>query len=104
MQGTSFQSAAVLGIVENTTKEVVITVTFLRSPILIPLRSLTAITSILNHRMPIPFYKPAPSPPNAFKGVPLPRTTAHWLSTLFFHWITPILRIGYSRPLEAEGT
>ena len=53
--------------------------------------------------MPIPFYKPTPSPPNAFQGVPLPRRQANWLSTLFFHWITPILRIGYSRLLEAEG-
>lgn len=54
-------------------------------------------------RMPIPFYKPTPSPPNAFQGVPLPRSQANWLSTLFFHRITPVLRIGYSRPLEAEG-
>jgi hypothetical protein len=53
--------------------------------------------------MGIPFYNPTPSPPNAFKGVPLPRNDASWLSTLFLHWITPILRVGYSRPLEAEG-
>lgn len=53
--------------------------------------------------MTIPFYRPSPSPPNTFKDVPLPEAAAHWLSKTFFHWITPILRVGYSRPLEAEG-
>lgn len=31
----------------------------------------------------------------------LPETTAGWFSLLTFQWITPLLALGYSRPLEA---
>lgn len=30
-----------------------------------------------------------------------PEATAGWLSLLTFHWIGPLMRLGYSRPLEA---
>jgi hypothetical protein len=53
--------------------------------------------------MPIPFYHPKPRPPAAFEGVPLPQRTANVVSRTIFQWITPILQVGYSRPLELEG-
>ncbi|RSH93382.1 hypothetical protein EHS25_007738 [Saitozyma podzolica] len=52
--------------------------------------------------MPIPFYRPSPAPPAVFKDHQLPYHRANLLSRLFFHWITPILKVGYSRPLEAD--
>ncbi|OCF34449.1 cadmium ion transporter [Kwoniella heveanensis BCC8398] len=52
--------------------------------------------------MPIPFYKPAPAPPGIYGGQPLPEAKASTLSRVFFHWVTPIMRAGYSRPLEAD--
>lgn len=53
--------------------------------------------------MPIPFYRPSLAPPAVFKDHQLPYHQANILSRLFFHWITPILKVGYSRPLEADG-
>jgi hypothetical protein len=53
--------------------------------------------------MPIPFYHPKPRPPAVFEGVPLPQRTANVVSRTIFQWITPILQVGYSRPLELEG-
>lgn len=32
----------------------------------------------------------------------LPESTANWLSILFFGWLSPTLRIGYTRPLQAD--
>ncbi|WVF68119.1 hypothetical protein IAT40_002882 [Kwoniella sp. CBS 6097] len=52
--------------------------------------------------MPIPFYKPVPAPPGVFGDQPLPETQANFLSKILFHWVTPIMRAGYSRPLETE--
>ncbi|ORX37805.1 P-loop containing nucleoside triphosphate hydrolase protein [Kockovaella imperatae] len=52
--------------------------------------------------MPLPFYKPAPAPSGVFKGETFPQDTANPLSRLFFHWITPLMKVGYSRPLQAE--
>ena len=31
----------------------------------------------------------------------IPEANANWLSLLTFEWITPLMRLGYSRPLEA---
>lgn len=53
--------------------------------------------------MPIPFFRPSFAPPAVFKDEPLPWIKANPLSKLFFHWITPILKVGYSRPLEPDG-
>ena len=53
--------------------------------------------------MPIPWYRPAPAPAGVFEGVPLPERAAKWLSKLTFHWVGPIMKVGYSRPLEADG-
>ncbi|RKP24723.1 hypothetical protein SYNPS1DRAFT_16755, partial [Syncephalis pseudoplumigaleata] len=41
-----------------------------------------------------------PPPPAAPR--PIPETNAFFLSLLFFEWITPLLRVGYRRPLEQE--
>ncbi|ROW02128.1 hypothetical protein VSDG_02386 [Cytospora chrysosperma] len=32
----------------------------------------------------------------------LPESTANWLSILLFHWLSPALRIGYTRPLQTD--
>ncbi|CAD6567059.1 MAG: hypothetical protein TREMPRED_003289 [Tremellales sp. Tagirdzhanova-0007] len=52
--------------------------------------------------MPIPFYHPKPAPAAAFNGLPLPQNKANPLSRAVFQWITPILRVGYSRPIQAD--
>ncbi|KAL7425014.1 hypothetical protein Q5752_000701 [Cryptotrichosporon argae] len=52
--------------------------------------------------MRIPFYRPSPAPPTAFQDEPLPELRAGWLSRALFHWVTPVLRVGYSRPLQAD--
>ena len=69
-------------------------------PITRPLKNQNTFTHLT---MTIPFYKPAPPPPGVFYNVPLPERRAGWLSKLFFHWVTPILKVGYARPLEADG-
>jgi len=33
---------------------------------------------------------------------PLPDSTANWLSTLTFHWLSPVIRRGYTRPLQLD--
>lgn len=53
--------------------------------------------------MGIPFYRPKPAPPAMFDGKPLPHNTANPISRALFQWISPIMRVGYSRPLEANG-
>lgn len=58
----------------------------------------------LIHPMPIPFYSPSPAPPATFRNAPLPWMSANLLSKVFSHWITPVLKVGYSRPLEPDGT
>jgi len=51
----------------------------------------------------IQFYRPKPAPPGIFKDVPLPNSNANPFSSFVFHWVTPILKVGYSRPLEEDG-
>lgn len=53
--------------------------------------------------MAIWFYRPTPAPPVIFRDQVLPHHDASFLSQLFFHWVTPILKVGYSRPLEPDG-
>ena len=53
--------------------------------------------------MPIPFYRPSLAPTAVFAGVDIPESRANWLSRLTFQWVTPIMKVGYSRPLEADG-
>ncbi|OXG54431.1 cadmium ion transporter [Cryptococcus neoformans Th84] len=50
----------------------------------------------------IPFYKPVPAPPAIFKDQPLPQHNANFISKILFHWVTPVIKAGYSRPLEAD--
>ncbi|WWD20530.1 hypothetical protein CI109_105006 [Kwoniella shandongensis] len=52
--------------------------------------------------MPIPSYRPKPAPAAIFKDEPLPESKANLLSRLVFHWVTPIMRAGYTRPLEID--
>ena len=53
--------------------------------------------------MPIPGYHPKPAPPGVFGGQPLPEGNRDPISRLTFQWIAPIMKVGYSRPLELEG-
>lgn len=53
--------------------------------------------------MPIPFWKPKPAPPGALQAARQPLYTANLLSQLFMQWLNPLLKVGYSRPLQSEG-
>ena len=53
--------------------------------------------------MSVPFYRPKPAPAAVFKDVPLPIRTANPISRFFFHWVTPMIKVGYSRPLREDG-
>ncbi|KAI5833117.1 hypothetical protein K523DRAFT_413569, partial [Schizophyllum commune Tattone D] len=47
--------------------------------------------------------RPPPPPTGDIENAALiPEKTASWLSILFFQWITPMLALGYARPLEAS--
>ncbi|KAJ8496778.1 hypothetical protein ONZ45_g12317 [Pleurotus djamor] len=48
------------------------------------------------------FLHPEPAPPAFAKGTVLPETNASWLSRVVFQWLSPFLRVGFSRPLEKE--
>ena len=52
--------------------------------------------------MPV-FYHPKPAPPAVFHGQPLPQAKANIFSRAVFWWISPIMRVGASRPLELDG-
>ncbi|KLO19493.1 multidrug resistance-associated ABC transporter [Schizopora paradoxa] len=45
---------------------------------------------------------PPPAPPSFGEGKVLPQDDASLLSKLVFNWLTPILSVGFSRPLEKE--
>jgi hypothetical protein len=51
----------------------------------------------------VPFANTNPSPPLASidDANLIPEATANWFSKLSFDWITPVLSLGYARPLEA---
>lgn len=51
----------------------------------------------------LPFYRPAPAPPGTLAQHELPKNSANPLSRALFHWLTPLMKIGYSRPLEQDG-
>ena len=53
--------------------------------------------------MPIPFWKPGPAPPAALQAQRQPLHSANYLSQLFLQWLNPILKIGYSRPIQMDG-
>ncbi|KAG8877736.1 hypothetical protein FRB97_003150 [Tulasnella sp. 331] len=48
-------------------------------------------------------YRPEPAPPAFAEGIILPQKTSSFLSQLLFHWVTPLLNVGFTRPLEKEG-
>mgnify|MGYP006876488777 CR=1 FL=1 len=51
----------------------------------------------------IPFYKPQYAPVGTLEHEVLPHHSANLLSRLFFQYATPVLKVGWSRPLEPEG-
>ncbi|KAF8150782.1 ABC transporter [Crassisporium funariophilum] len=53
-------------------------------------------------RVPFTSTKPPPPPPLSIDSAPLiPEVSASLLSLITFGWITPLLSLGYARPLEA---
>lgn len=53
--------------------------------------------------MPIPFWKPVAAPSGALQAARQPLLAANPLSQLFLQWLNPLLKIGYSRPVQIEG-
>ncbi|KAJ6630974.1 ABC transporter, partial [Mycena sp. CBHHK59/15] len=52
----------------------------------------------------VPFTSTAPPPPpggTLDDALPSPEIDAAWYNLIFFGWITPLLSLGYARPLEA---
>ncbi|KAG8997817.1 hypothetical protein FRB94_007425 [Tulasnella sp. JGI-2019a] len=47
-------------------------------------------------------YRPDPAPPAFADGKTLPQTSSSIFSQLIFHWVTPLLNVGFTRPLEKE--
>ncbi|TFK23810.1 ATP-dependent bile acid permease [Coprinopsis marcescibilis] len=52
-------------------------------------------------RIPNPFH-PSPSPPGFGGGKVVPEKTSNVFSRAIFHWLTPFLEAGFSRPLEKD--
>ncbi|KIY65429.1 multidrug resistance-associated ABC transporter [Cylindrobasidium torrendii FP15055 ss-10] len=46
--------------------------------------------------------RPSPAPPGFGGNTALPEHRASWLSRITFAWLTPLLNVGYSRPLEVD--
>jgi hypothetical protein len=53
-------------------------------------------------RIPFVATKPTPPPNDVDQAELIPEVNASWISKLTFSWMTPILRQGYMRPLEAS--
>jgi hypothetical protein len=51
----------------------------------------------------IPFYKPKPAPPAAFKGQPFPWPQANPFAKLYVTFATKIFKIAHGRTIEADG-
>jgi len=49
------------------------------------------------------FFHPHPAPPGFGQGHDLPDTNANFFSQMFFFWLSPMLAVGWTRPLEKEG-
>nr|XP_018260210.1 uncharacterized protein I303_07127 [Kwoniella dejecticola CBS 10117]OBR82368.1 hypothetical protein I303_07127 [Kwoniella dejecticola CBS 10117] len=52
--------------------------------------------------MPVPFYKPSPAPEAVFQDETIPLEHANIFSRFLYTWISPMLKVGYSRPLQIE--
>ncbi|KAJ8076752.1 hypothetical protein PM082_001175 [Marasmius tenuissimus] len=48
------------------------------------------------------FFRPKPAPPAYGEGKEIPERKAFFLSQIWFAWLDPLLRVGYTRPLEQE--
>ncbi|WWD19200.1 hypothetical protein CI109_103658 [Kwoniella shandongensis] len=48
------------------------------------------------------FWQPTPASPQAFKGKPLPLEKASWLSIFFFSWVGDVMKMAYSRSVDAD--
>ncbi|PFH53092.1 hypothetical protein AMATHDRAFT_73621 [Amanita thiersii Skay4041] len=54
-------------------------------------------------RLPFASRNPPPPPrPSIDDALPIPEATANFFSALTFNWITPLMTLGYARPLEAS--
>ncbi|KAG6863993.1 hypothetical protein C0991_001277, partial [Blastosporella zonata] len=49
-------------------------------------------------------FSPPPAPPAFGAGKVIPEAKASLFSKLIFHWLVPFLDVGFSRPLEKDGT
>ncbi|KAG7095244.1 hypothetical protein E1B28_006018 [Marasmius oreades] len=47
-------------------------------------------------------FRPPPAAPNFGRGKILPQGQASFFSQLVFHWLSPFLAVGFSRPLEKD--
>ncbi|KAL6300347.1 multidrug resistance-associated ABC transporter [Sparassis latifolia] len=47
-------------------------------------------------------FRPPPAPPAFGEGKVVPEEKASYLSRLIFQWVDPLLRVGFSRPLQKE--
>ncbi|KAG7091281.1 hypothetical protein E1B28_010329 [Marasmius oreades] len=47
-------------------------------------------------------FRPKPAPPGFGSGKQIPERKAFFLSQIFFIWLDPLLKVGFSRPLEQE--
>ncbi|KAK0521189.1 hypothetical protein OC834_006756 [Tilletia horrida] len=45
---------------------------------------------------------PEPAPPAFGQGKTVPEQSASWVSRITFDWLTPILAVGWTRPLQSE--
>nr|XP_019009246.1 uncharacterized protein I206_05894 [Kwoniella pini CBS 10737]OCF48027.1 hypothetical protein I206_05894 [Kwoniella pini CBS 10737] len=52
--------------------------------------------------MPVPFYDPSPAPDAVFQHEKIPLERANIFSRFLYTWISPMLKVGYSRPLQIE--
>ncbi|KAF9268335.1 hypothetical protein L218DRAFT_954696 [Marasmius fiardii PR-910] len=64
----------------------------------------SSVIKIKARRRFLPFVKKPPPPPKASldESDIIPEVTANIFSLIIFEWITPLLRLGYDRPLEAS--
>lgn len=61
-------------------------------------------TELGSRYLKVPFVSThAPPPQHTVDTAPiLPEANASWFSLLFFNWLTPLIALGYARPLEPQ--
>jgi hypothetical protein len=74
-----------------------------RVPIEFTLPQIDSCNTSLLLIMSIPFWRSSPAPPGALQAKSQPLLTANPVSQVFMQWLNPLLKVGYSRPIEIEG-